>query len=105
MQFEGSKEFHTASTPGCWMMHWVDESSFSFAVAFFSCSQYPHLFHSIYQINFNHLFYRTKDMALRGLHQKPPKFEHIFVAITTFFPFFYSDIFDTNLLYIVCAFR
>ena len=37
-----------------------------------------------------------------GLHLKPPKFEHIFVAVVIFFPFLLPDNFDTNLLVIVC---
>ena len=40
-----------------------------------------------------------------GLHLKPPKFEDIFVAVITFFPFFCANIFDTSLLLIVCALR
>ena len=40
-----------------------------------------------------------------GLHLKPPKFEHIFVAVITFFPFFCANTFDTSLLLIVCALR
>ena len=36
---------------------------------------------------------------------KPPKFEHIFVAFITFSPFFCADIFNVNLLLIVCALR
>ena len=36
---------------------------------------------------------------------KPPKFEHIFVAVITFFPFFCANTFDTSLLLIVCAIR
>ena len=40
-----------------------------------------------------------------GLHMKPPKFEHIFVAVITFFPFFCANTFDTTLLLIVCALR
>ena len=35
-----------------------------------------------------------------GLHLKPPKFEHIFVAVLTFFPFFCANTFDTSLLLI-----
>ena len=40
-----------------------------------------------------------------GLHLKPSKFEHIFVAVIIFFPFFCEDIFDISLLLIVCALR
>ena len=40
-----------------------------------------------------------------GLHLKPPKFEHIFVAVITFPPFFCANTFDTSLLLIVCALR
>ena len=40
-----------------------------------------------------------------GLHLKPPKFEHIFAAVITFFPFFCANTFDTSLLLIVCALR
>ncbi len=40
-----------------------------------------------------------------GLHLKPPKFEHIFVAAIPFPPFFWADTFDTSLLLIVCALR
>ena len=40
-----------------------------------------------------------------GLYHFPPKFEHIFVAVITFFPFFCADTFITNLLLIVCALR
>ena len=35
-----------------------------------------------------------------------PKFEHIFVAVVTFFlSFFCADMFDTSLLLIVCALK
>ena len=40
-----------------------------------------------------------------GLHQLLPKFEHIFVAVINFVPFFCADTFDTSLLLIVCALR
>ena len=40
-----------------------------------------------------------------GRHQKSPKFEHIFVAVITFSPFFCANTFDTSLLLIVCALR
>ena len=43
--------------------------------------------------------------SLGGLHLKPLKFEHIFVAVITFPPFFCADTFDTSLLLIVCALR
>ena len=39
-----------------------------------------------------------------GLHLKPPKFEHIFVAVITFPPFC-ADTFDISLLLIVRALR
>ena len=39
------------------------------------------------------------------LHLKPTKFEHIFVAAITFFPFFCANTFDTSLLLIVCALK
>ena len=39
------------------------------------------------------------------LHLKPPKFEHIFVALITFPPFFCANTFDTSLLLIVCALK
>ena len=39
------------------------------------------------------------------LSLKPPKFEHIFIAVITFPPFFCADTFDINLLSIVCALR
>ena len=37
-----------------------------------------------------------------GLHLKPQKFEHIFVAVITFFPFFCADTFDQLVAYCVC---
>ena len=40
-----------------------------------------------------------------ALHLKPPKFEHIFVAVITSPPFFCADTFDTSLLLIVCSLR
>ena len=40
-----------------------------------------------------------------GLSLKPPKFEHIFVAVITSPSFFCADTFDINLLFIVCALR
>ena len=41
-----------------------------------------------------------------GLHLKPPKFEHIFIAvISSPSPFFCADTFDINVLFIVCALR
>ena len=46
-----------------------------------------------------------------GLHLKPPKFKHIFVASHNFPPppppppLFCADTFDTSLLFIVCALR
>ena len=40
-----------------------------------------------------------------GRHLKPPKFEHIFVAVITFPPFFCANTIDTSLLLIVCALR
>ena len=44
-----------------------------------------------------------------GLYLKPPKLEHIFVAVITSPPppppFFCADTFDTSLLLIVCALR
>ena len=43
--------------------------------------------------------------ALGVLHLKPPKFEHIFVAVIPFSPLFYANIFDTSLLLIVFALR
>ena len=48
-----------------------------------------------------HRGYKVKG----GLDHLLPKFEHIFVAVITFPPFFCADIFDTSLLLIVCAFR
>ena len=38
-----------------------------------------------------------------GLDHLPPKFEHIFVVVITFSPFFCADTFITSLLLIVCA--
>ena len=38
-----------------------------------------------------------------GRHLKSPKFEHIFVAVITFSPFFCANTFDTRLLLIVCV--
>ena len=38
-----------------------------------------------------------------GIYLKRPKYEHIFVAVITFPPFFCADTFDNNLLLIVCA--
>ena len=49
------------------------------------------------------LFYITSSKG--GLSHLPPKFEHIFVAVITFPPFFCADTFDTSLLLIVCALR
>ena len=44
--------------------------------------------------------------ALRGrLSYISPKFEHIFVAVITFSPFFCADTFNNSLLLIVCALR
>ena len=40
-----------------------------------------------------------------GLSLKTSKFEHIFIAVIISPPFFCVDIFDTNLLFIVCALR
>ena len=40
-----------------------------------------------------------------GLHHLLPKFEHIFVAVITFPPFFCANTFITSLLLIVCALR
>ena len=40
-----------------------------------------------------------------GLQLKSQKFEHIFVAVITFPPFFCANTFDTSLLLIVCALR
>ena len=40
-----------------------------------------------------------------GRYLKPVKFEHIFVAVLTFPPFFYANTFDTSLLLIVCDLR
>ena len=40
-----------------------------------------------------------------GQHLKPPKFEHIFVAVITCFLFLLYKYFDTSLLLIVCALR
>ena len=40
-----------------------------------------------------------------GTTPEPPKFEHIIVAVITFFPFFCADTFDTSLLIIVYALR
>ena len=43
---------------------------------------------------------------LKGGHSlKPPTFEHIFVAVITFSPFFCADTFITSLLLIVCGLR
>ena len=39
------------------------------------------------------------------LHRKPLKFEHIFVAVITFFSLFYANTFDISLLLVVCALR
>ena len=36
---------------------------------------------------------------------KPPKFEHIFVPVIIFFPFFRANTFNTSLLLIVCALK
>ena len=48
--------------------------------------------------------YCRKVMALQmELSHLPQKFEHIFVAVITFPPFFCADTFDTSLLLIVCA--
>ena len=44
------------------------------------------------------------DSTMGGRYQKPPKFEHIFVAvITSPPPFFCANTFDTSLLLSVCA--
>ena len=44
--------------------------------------------------------------VLKGrLYHLLPKFEHIFVAVITFTPFFCADTFITSLLFIVCALR
>ena len=40
-----------------------------------------------------------------GIHHLLPKFEHIYVAVITFLPFFCADTFDNSLLLIVCALR
>ena len=45
------------------------------------------------------------DELKRGIYLKPPKFEHIFVAVITFSPFFCADTFDIILLLIMCALR
>ena len=53
--------------------------------------------------NFNNV---PNVVKLRGgLHHLLPKFEHIFVAVITFPPFFCADTFDTSLLLIVGALR
>ena len=51
------------------------------------------------------LFWDRLLQCLGGLYLKPPKFEHIFVAVITFFPFLLCRYFDTSLLLIVCALR
>ena len=43
--------------------------------------------------------------VMGGIHLKPPKFEHMFVAAITFFPYFCANTFNTSLLLIVCALR
>ena len=40
-----------------------------------------------------------------GRHLKPQKFENIFVAVITFFPFFCANYYYTSLLLFVCALR
>ena len=40
-----------------------------------------------------------------GMDLKSPKFEHIFVAVKTFFSFFCATTFDISLLLIVCALK
>ena len=45
------------------------------------------------------------QVIVGGLSHLPPKFEHIFVAVITFPPFFCADTFITSLLLIVCALR
>ena len=42
---------------------------------------------------------------MEGLYHLLPKFEHIFVAVITFPPFFCADTFIASLLLIVCALR
>ena len=45
-------------------------------------------------------------MQFKGrLYHLLPKFEHIFLAVIIFFPFFCADTFITSLLLIVCALR
>ena len=50
-----------------------------------------------------------QDPKTSGLKGGPipeiTKFEHIFVAVITFFPFFCANTFYTSLLLIVCALR
>ena len=46
---------------------------------------------------------RDRSLILKGGHDHlPPKFEHIFVAVITFSPFFCADTLITSLLLIVC---
>ena len=59
------------------------------------------------------LFFKLNNLSLpvyffgrEDLYLKPPKFEHIFVAVIPFLPpFFCADTFNTSLLLIVCALR
>ena len=53
----------------------------------------------------NNFYNCIHNMIKGGLSLKQPQFEQLYIAIITFFPFFYVDIFDTNLLLIVCALR
>ena len=48
---------------------------------------------------------RWKGKNRVGRHLKPQKFENIFVAVITFFPFFCANNYYTSLLLIVCALR
>ena len=55
------------------------------------------------RMHFKHCMLHLREKG--GLSHLPPKFEHIFVALITFPPFFCADTFITSLLLIVCALR
>ena len=49
--------------------------------------------------------YSERSFSNWGRYHLLPKFEHIFVAVITFSPFFCADTFITSVLLIVCALR
>ena len=64
-------------------------------------TQLTHIFHLFMTMMIPPLILPFKG----SLEHIPPKFEHIFVAVITFPPFFCADTFITSLLLIVSALR